>query len=180
MAKGCSHSRRQKFVLDKHLIGMEFLDPHNVKEAFKNMKAFNSGGPSGMKAIVFQKLPYNFLVRISKIYKACMKLSYTPKPWCVANVIFLAKPGKDRYDTPNSHRPISMFEVPLKGKEKLVKWDLERNSLSERPLHKDQHAFRTLRPKCDSSSQIMPICEITIIDTNIPRNNLKMIIYEIS
>ena len=141
-AEGDPSRYQQKFVLDKHLIGMEFLDPHNVKEAFKNMKAFNSGGPSGMKAIVFQKLPYNFLVRISKIYKACMKLSYTPKPWCVANVIFLAKPGKDRYDTANSHRPISMFEVPLKGKEKLVKWDLERNSLSEKPLHKDQHAFR--------------------------------------
>ena len=71
-----------------------------------------------------------------------MKLSYTPKLWCVANVIFLAKPGKDRYDTPSSQRPISMFDVLIKAKEKLVKWELEKNALVERPLHKDQHAFR--------------------------------------
>ena len=56
--------------------------------------------------------------------------------------IFLAKPGKERYDKPNSFRPISMFNVLPKGLEKLVKWELERNSLSTNPLYKDQHAFR--------------------------------------
>ena len=140
-AEGVASRHQQHFVLDKHLNGMNFLDPQKVKEAFKNMKSFNSGGPSGLKAVVFQKLPQNLLIRISKIYKACMKLSYTPKSWCIANVIFLAKPGKERYDVTSSHRPISMFDVLPKGMEKLVKWEMEINPLSERPLHKNQHAF---------------------------------------
>ena len=87
-----------------------------------------------MKSIVFQNLPQNMLTRISKLYKACIKLSYTPQKWCEADVIFLAKPDKPRYDLPNSN-------VILKGLEKLVKWELERTSLFEKPIHKDQHAY---------------------------------------
>ena len=62
-------------------------------------------------------------------------------PWNESEKCPQCEPGKERYDTPNSHRPISMFNVLPKGKEKLVKWDLERNSLTENPLHVDQHAF---------------------------------------
>ena len=94
-----------------------------------------------MKSVVFQDLSDNILTRISKIYKACIKLSYTPKNWCEADVIFLAKPGKARYDVPNSFRPISKFTILLKGLEKLVKLELERTSLSVNPLHKTQHAY---------------------------------------
>ena len=123
------------------LTSIKFINPTEVRRAFNNMKALNSGGPDGLKAIVFQKLPNNVIIKISYIYKACLLLAYTPKEWCIANVIFLAKPSKGRYDNPNSFRPISMFNVLLKGLEKLVKWELERNSLSSNPLHPDQHAF---------------------------------------
>ena len=116
-------------VLDKYLNDLNFLDPARVKEAFNDMRAHNSGGPDGMKSIVFQNLPYNMLTRISKIYKACMKLSYTPKKWCEADIIFLAKPEKPRYDLPNSFRPISKFNVILKGLEKLEKGAGENFSL---------------------------------------------------
>jgi hypothetical protein len=81
------------------------------------------------------------LNRISKIYKACIKLSHTPQQWCEADVIFLAKPDKPRYDVPNSFRPISKFNVILKGLEKLVKWELERSSLTDKPMHMNQHAY---------------------------------------
>ena len=42
---------------------------------------------------------------------------------------------------PNSFRPISKFNVILKGLEILVKWELERTSLSKKLLHKNQHAY---------------------------------------
>ena len=106
-------------VLDRNLNDLSFLDPNRIKEAFKDMKSFNEGGPDGMKSIVFQNLPENFLARISKIYKACIKLNHTPPIWCEADVIFLAKPDKSRYDLPNSFRPISKFNVILKGLENL-------------------------------------------------------------
>ena len=106
-------------VLDRNLNDLSFLDPNRIKEAFNDMKSFNEGGPDGMKSIVFQNLPENFLARISKIYKACIKLNHTPPIWCEADVIFLAKPDKSRYDLPNSFRPISKFNVILKGLENL-------------------------------------------------------------
>ena len=128
-------------IHDRDLNDLNFLDPHRVKEAFNDMNAKNSGGPDTMKAIVHQNLPYNMLTRISKIYKACIKLSHTPLNWCEADNIFLAKPKKSRYDTPSSFRPISKFNVILKGLEKLVKWELERTSLTEKPLSRNQHAY---------------------------------------
>ena len=120
---------------------LKFLDPGEVKRAFHEMKALNSGGPDALKAIVFQHLPDNIIIKISQIYKACLILEYTPRQWSISNVIFLAKPNRDRYDSPGAFRPISMFNVLIKGLEKLVKWEIERKSLSNKPLHKEQHAF---------------------------------------
>ena len=135
-----SHREPQSVKLEV-MNELKFLDPHEVMRAFNDMKALNAGGPDGLKAIVFQNLPINIITKISQIYKACISLAYTPKEWCLSNVIFLAKPNKDRYDEPGSFRPISMFNALIKGLEKLVKWELERNALSSKPLHKDQHAF---------------------------------------
>ena len=42
---------------------------------------------------------------------------------------------------PNSFRPISKFNVILKGLEKLVKWELAKTSLTVNPLHINQHAY---------------------------------------
>ena len=141
VTKGEVLNHQYNIVLDKYLNDLNFLDPKWVKEAFNDMRAHNSGGTDGLKSIVFQNLPHNMLTRISKIYKACMKLSHTPQKWCEADIIFLAKPEKPRYDLPNSLRPISKFNVILKGLEKLVKWELERTSLSVKPLNRNQHAY---------------------------------------
>ena len=43
-------------VLDKYLDDLSFLTPQRVKEAFDDMNSYNSGGPDGMKSIVFQNL----------------------------------------------------------------------------------------------------------------------------
>ena len=120
---------------------LDFLDPSEVRRAFQDMKALNIGGPDTLKAIVFQQLPDNIIIKISQIYKDCVILKYTPRQWCLSIVIFQAKPNKDRYDSHSSFRPISMFNVLIKGLEKLVKWEIERKPLSNKPLHKEQHAF---------------------------------------
>jgi hypothetical protein len=83
------------------LDALSFLSPDWVKEAFKNMNPNNAGGPDKMKSIIFQNVPQNILIRISKLYQACIKLSYTPSKWCESDVIFLPKPEKPRYDIPN-------------------------------------------------------------------------------
>ena len=109
------NSSKHQYILvkDENLNNLNYLDPDRIKEAFNDMRSLNAGGPDGMKSIVFQNLPYNFLIRISKIYKACIKLNHTPPKWCEADVIFLAKPNQSNYDQPNSFRPISKFNVIL-------------------------------------------------------------------
>ena len=74
-----------------------------------------------------------------------MDLSHTPPQWCEANIIFLPKQNKMQYNKPNSFRPISMFNVLLKGLEKLVKWNLERTALAEKPFNKTQHAYSRVK-----------------------------------
>ena len=118
-----------------------------------------AGGPDKMKSIVFQNVPYNILIRISKIYQACIKLSYTPSKWCESDVIFFPKPETPRNDLPNSFRPISKFDVILKGLEKLVKWELERTSLSEKPLHKNQHAYSRVCNVDTTLAQVVDLAE---------------------
>ena len=135
----------QRKIKNIELTNHKFLETPRIKEAFNDMKALNAGGPDGMKSIVFQNLPNNILYRISRIYKACMDLSHTPPQWCEANIIFLPKQNKMQYNKPNSFRPISMFNVLLKGLEKLVKWNLERTALAEKPFNKTQHAYSRVK-----------------------------------
>ena len=67
----------------------------------------------------------------------------------ICNSLKVSKNSKDLHihfcslslDTPSSFRPISKFNVILKGLEKLVKWELERTSLTENPLSRNQHAY---------------------------------------
>ena len=70
------NSSKHQYILvkDENLNNLNYLDPDRIKEAFNDMRALNAGGPDGMKAIVYQNLPWNMLTRISKIYKACIKV----------------------------------------------------------------------------------------------------------
>ena len=74
------------------------------------------------------------------IYKSSIHLGYTPKAWKKTKVIFIAKPGKEAYDKPNSFRPISPSNYLLKGLERLVGWKMDL-ALKANPLHHKQHGF---------------------------------------
>ena len=73
------------------------------------------------------------------IYKACIELEYTPTPWKESKVVFIPKPGKDRYDKAKSFRPISLSNYLLKGLEKLCVWKMEEDSTA---IHSNQHGFQ--------------------------------------
>ena len=133
------------WVLNKDLLSINYINPVKAKEAFLDMEPLNAANEADIRAIVFQKLPQRMLSRLTDIYRACIRLNYTPSQWCKANVIFLAKHGKERYDLASSFRPISKFCIPLKGLEKLVKFEIERTSLKVKPLFKDQHAYSRIK-----------------------------------
>ena len=61
-----------KDLISNNFLDLHFLDPLRVREAFKDMNAWNSGGPDKLKSVVFQNLPFSMLERISKIYKVVL------------------------------------------------------------------------------------------------------------
>ena len=69
-------------------------------------------------------------------------MAYTPREWKRTKVIFIAKPGKERYDVPKSFRPISLSNYFLKGLECLVGWKMDQ-ALIHNPIHHKQHGFLT-------------------------------------
>ena len=75
------------------------------------------------------------------IYKACLKLHYTPRAWKESTVVFIPKQGKTSYQEAKSFRPISLSSYLLKGLEKLLVEQMD-IALEEHPIHKNQHGFQ--------------------------------------
>ena len=101
-------------------------------------------------SIVLQHLPKQILKRLKYIFAASLKLRKVPPQWCISNVIFLPKPGKDDYSVPKAFRPISLTSFVFKAMEKVIYKNLVFTTLSEYPMHDNQHAFRS-KHSCDTA-----------------------------
>ena len=111
--------------------------------------ALNSFGPNKIGGLdryspqVLQTFVENktALKRLTRLYQAMIELSYNPKHWCSAKMVFIPKPKKD-YSDPKGFRPISLMTFLIKTCEKLVHWEIEQTVLKDRPLSKQQYGFR--------------------------------------
>ena len=120
-----------------------------------------SPGPDGIKPVLFEHLPDNFIKHMVFIYKSVIKLRYTPLLWKGTKVIFIPKPGKDRYDNTKSFRPISLSNYFLKTLEKLMCWKIEKE-LKKNPLHKAQHGFTRRKGTETAASNVLSFIEKNI------------------
>ena len=111
-----------------------------VQRALLGFEKKKSPGPDGIKPLLFEYLPPQFISTLTSIYKTCIHLGYTPKLWKQTKVIFIAKPGKTDYLRPKAFRPISLSNYLLKGLERLVAWRMD-EALVRHPLHHKQHGF---------------------------------------
>ena len=111
-----------------------------MRKALLEFEKKKSPGPDGIKPLVFEHLPEEFLLTLQLVYKAAIHLGYTPKAWRQTKVVFIAKPGKDTYDKAKSFRPISLSNYFLKGLERLVGWKMD-IALASNPIHHKQHGF---------------------------------------
>ena len=120
----------------------DWIDTDKIKAALLGFEKKKSPGPDGLKPLIFEHLPEEFLGTLETIYKSAIHLGYTPKAWKRTKVIFISKPGKDTYTKPKSFRPISLSNYLLKGLERLVGWRMDR-ALQMCPLHHKQHGFQS-------------------------------------
>ena len=119
----------------------EWINPRKINQALAGFEKKKSPGPDGIKPLIFEHLPPQFIETLNIIYRACIHLGYTPKEWKRTRVIFISKPGKDEYDAPKSFRPISLSNYFLKGLERLVGWKMDQ-ALVHFPIHHKQHGFQ--------------------------------------
>ena len=148
-----------------------FITERAVYLAFSSFGPKRTGGPDSFQPKVLQLFVENkvALKRLTELYKAIMTIGYSPKRWCISKVIFLQKPGKSDYSDPKSYRPISLMTFLLKGLERLVFWEINNTALKDKPLSKQQHAFRK-GYSCQTAISDL----VDNIESNILRNKLYM------
>ena len=91
-----------------------------IRWAVNSFKPYKAPGPDGLAPAVIQhSLSYTTDCLLS-LFKGCIQLSYTPKIWRQANVVFIPKPEKARYKVAGFWRPISLSSFLIKTLERLV------------------------------------------------------------
>ena len=126
-----------------------WLSDDKTKLALNSFKDKKTPGPDGIKPIVFKHFPDSTINHLQIIYKAVIKLHFTPTLWKDSKVIFIPKPGKTDYSTPKSFRPISLSNYLLKVLEKLLTWHAD-EMLIHSPIHSRQHGFQ--KGKCTETA----------------------------
>ena len=120
----------------------DWITAQKITQALAGFEKKKSPGPDGLKPLIFEHLPKEFITVLEVAYKSAIHLAYTPKLWKKTKVIFISKPGKESYDKAKSFRPISLSNYFLKGLERLVTWKMDR-ALIDYPIHHKQHGFLT-------------------------------------
>ena len=140
----CQRFHNVRFCTKEDLDQNSFITERSVYLAMHSFGPDKAAGPDEIKPKILQQFVENkaALSRLTKLYQAMIELSYCPKNWCEAKVIFLQKPGKTDYSQAKSFRPISLTSFLLKAVEKLVLWEIQRKTLRIKPISKNQHAFR--------------------------------------
>lgn len=141
---------------------MNTITPKKVVWAVKEFKPYKSPGPDGIYPIMLQKSIDILGPNICNILRACMAYGYVPIAWRDSKVIFIPKPGKDRYDNAKSYRPISLTSFMMKTLEKIIDRDLRDSTLKKAPIHKNQHAYQTGKSTETALHQLTSKIELAI------------------
>ena len=88
----------------------------NIIDKTKNNKA---PGIDLINGKILKNLPPKAIRLITVIFNAILRIQYFPKPWKLAQIKMLHKPGKDPHQTA-SYRPISLLPVFSKILEKII------------------------------------------------------------
>ena len=127
---------------------VNYIDDRKVSEALLSFGPHKAAGPDGFKPLVLQKLTFEYVTYITKLYKTAIMTGYAPKAWRVMRVTFIPKEGKADYGTAKAYRPITLSNFLLKGLERMVQWYINDNIIKT-SLY-GQHAYTAGR-SCDTA-----------------------------
>ena len=114
----------------------------NLIDVFKGFKNKKSPGPDKLQPFILKELPLSKIRELLFIYKTMLLLQFTPTQWKESKVIWIPKPGKDNYKHYKSWRAISLSNYPLKGLEKLIVKQADKDMVE---VNAHQHGFRRNR-----------------------------------
>jgi ribonuclease HI/retron-type reverse transcriptase len=144
-----------------------WLSDVKIREAVGRFSPYKTAGLDGFKPVVLQHLPLTCITRLGVLFKASLELAYVPQHWRSSRVIFIPKAGKKDYAHVRSWRPISLMSFMFKTLERLLLWHLEETIFQEKPMHKNQHAFRKGRSTESALSDTVDFLEHAVLQKGV-------------
>ena len=111
-------------------------------------------GEDGITGEVYQSAFEIFPRFITAMYNGCLRRGVFPKRWKTANLIPIAKPGKENSDEVSKFRPISLLNTGGKVLEKLLINSINSPCFLSRPH--EQKPIR-LQPQRSTTDAAMPV-----------------------
>jgi hypothetical protein len=112
-----------------------------LKWAVFSFQPYKSPGIDGIMPIILQQGFELLGGKLLMLLRASLALRYIPMSWRHVRVVFIPTPGKSPSQV-KSLRPIILMPFILKTLEKLLKRHIRGGSLVEKPLHRNQFAYR--------------------------------------
>lgn len=107
-----------------------------------DFESYKAHGPDEVHPIMIKCVSSVIAPGLCDIIRYCLSTGLTPENWLETKVIFIPKPGKRDYKTPESFRPICLMSFLLKLIEKVVVHLLKEKIDN---LHAMQFAYRKTR-----------------------------------
>ncbi|GBP27303.1 RNA-directed DNA polymerase from mobile element jockey [Eumeta japonica] len=112
---------------------------YELSREIRKLKEGKCPGYDLVDATLLKQLPKKGLLLILAIFNACLRLSFYPSQWKIAQVVMIQKPGKPSHDV-TSYRPLSLLPVVGKLLEKIVLNRMREHLTEIIPTH--QFGFR--------------------------------------
>ncbi|KAK4201160.1 hypothetical protein QBC40DRAFT_264395 [Triangularia verruculosa] len=96
------------------------LAPGELFAVVSNLKKKKSPHPDGVGNEAYRLSKGASVPHMGRLFNACLKLSYFPKPFRAAETVLLKKPGKSNYGRAQSWRPIALLSCLGKILERVV------------------------------------------------------------
>lgn len=124
----------------------------NIDAVVNNFSKYKSPGPDKIYPIMLQSVLHIIIKDLKEMFMFSLSTGYIPPIWLDINVVFIPKPGKNKYDNAKSFRPISLMSFVIKTIEGLVCIHLQ--SIIDN-LSQQQYAYRKNRSTIEALNNVI-------------------------